>query len=102
MRKIAKVWLYIRRHKYLVTLGVFLLVIGVIDDNSLIHRFQNRREIHELNKEIERYRKQYEEDSKTLKEITSNPKELEKVAREKYLMKEENEDIYIFEEDLKK
>ena len=95
-------WLYIRRHKYLVTLGVFLLVIGVIDDNSLIHRFQNRREIHELNKEIERYRKQYEEDSKTLKEITSNPKELEKVAREKYLMKQENEDIYIFEEDLKK
>ena len=63
---------------------------------------QNRREIHELNKEIERYRKQYEEDSKTLKEITSNPKELEKVAREKYLMKQENEDIYIFEEDLKK
>lgn len=102
MRKIAKVWPYIRRHKYLVTLGVFLLVIGVIDDNSLIHRFQNRREIHELNKEIERYRKQYEEDSKTLKEITSNPKELEKVAREKYLMKQENEDIYIFEEDLKK
>lgn len=102
MRKIAKVWLYIRRHKYLVILGVFLLVIGVIDDNSLIHRFQNRREIHELNKEIERYRKQYEEDSKTLKEITSNPKELEKVAREKYLMKQENEDIYIFEEDLKK
>ena len=30
MRKIAKVWLYIRRHKYLVTLGVFLLVIGVM------------------------------------------------------------------------
>ena len=30
------------------------------------------------------------------------PEELEKVAREKYLMKKENEDIYIFEEDLKK
>lgn len=102
MRKIAKIWLHIRRHKYLVTLGVFLLVIGVIDDNSLIHRFQNRRQIHELNKEIERYRKQYEEDSRMLKEITSNPKELEKVAREKYLMKQENEDVYIFEEDLKK
>lgn len=102
MRKIAKIWQFIRRHKYLVTLAVFLLVIGVIDDNSLIHRFQNRREIHELNKEIERYRKQYEEDSKILKEISSNPKELEKVAREKYLMKQEDEDVYVFEEDLKK
>ena len=36
-----------------------------------------------------------------LKEITSNPKELEKVARERYLMKKSNQDIYVFEEDLK-
>lgn len=42
----------------------------------------------------------YEEDSKTLKEITTNREELEKVAREKYFMKKENEDIFIFEEDL--
>ena len=47
------------------------------------------------------HRKQYEEDSKMLKEITSNKEALEKVAREKYLMKKENEDIFIFEEDLK-
>ena len=35
-----------------------------------------------LNTEIERYRKQYEEDSKLLKEITSNKEALEKVAAE--------------------
>ena len=35
-----------------------------------------------------------------LKEISTNPEALEKVAREKYMMKKENEDIFIFEQDL--
>ena len=35
-----------------------------------------------------------------LKEISSNPEELEKVAREKYLMKKPDEDVYVFEEEL--
>ena len=89
MGKLANIWAFIGRHKYWVTIGAFLLIIGVLDEN----------EIHQLNTEIERYRKQYEEDSKLLKEITSNKEALEKVAREKYLMKKENEDIFIFEED---
>lgn len=46
------------------------------------------------------YRDQYEKDSRTLKELTTHPEELEKVAREKYLMKKANEDIFVFEEDL--
>ncbi len=103
MNKLKNVWGYIRRHKYMFTFIIFLLIIGVLDDeNSLIQRAAHLREIHELNSEIDKYRKQYEEDSRTLKELTNNPKALEKVAREKYLMKEENEDIYIFEEDLEK
>ena len=72
-----------------------------MDENSLIRRIAHKREIHQLNTEIERYRKQYEEDSKLLKEITSNKEALEKVAREKYLMKKPNEDIYVFEEELR-
>ena len=99
MGKLSNIWAFIGRHKYWVTIGAFLLIIGVLDENSLIRRIAHKREIHQLNTEIERYRKQYEEDSKLLKEITSNKEALEKVAREKYLMKKENEDIFIFEED---
>ena len=33
-----------------------------------------------------------------LKELTSNPEALEKIAREKYLMKKPNEDVYVFEQ----
>ena len=102
MVKLLKVWDYIRKHKYMITLGAFLLIIGVLDENSLIQRASHRAEIHQLNTEIERYKKQYNRDSELLKEITSNQEALEKVAREKYFMKKENEDIFVFEDDFKR
>lgn len=98
MEKLRRAWEYIRLHKYLITIVAFLLIIGFLDENNLIRRFSHQREINELKFEIAKYKKQYEEDSKTLKELTTNPEVLEKVAREKYLMKKQNEDIYIFEE----
>ena len=76
----------------------FLVVIVFLDENSLIQRAQPKREISTLKSEIARYRKQYEEDTRKLKELMNNPEALEKIAREKYLMKKPNEDIFIFEE----
>ena len=98
MSKIMTVWNYIRQHKYLITIVAFLIIIVFLDENSLIQRAQHRQEISNLTSEIEKYRKQYEEDTEKLKELTSNPEALEKIAREKYLMKKPNEDIFIFEE----
>ena len=46
MSKLKKAWEYIRQHKYLITILVFLLIIGVLDEeNSLIQRFSHWREI---------------------------------------------------------
>ena len=91
-------WKYIRRHKYLITVLAFLVIIVFLDENSLIQRAQHRQEINDLRTEIEKYRKQYEDDTERLKELTTNPEALEKIAREKYYMKKPNEDIFIFEE----
>ena len=98
MSKFTIVWTYIRQHKYLITIVLFLVIIVFLDENSLIRRAQHRREISALTEEIEKYRKQYAEDTERLKELTANPEALEKIAREKYLMKKPNEDIFIIEE----
>ena len=98
MSKLKSVWTYIRQHKYLITILVFLLIIVFLDENSLIQRAKHQREINALKTEIEKYRKQYEEDTEMLKELEENPEALEKIAREKYFMKKSNEDIFIFEE----
>lgn len=98
MSKLLTIWNYIRRRKYWITLLIFLVVIGFLDENSLVQRIRHHNEISTLNSEIEKYRKQYEEDTERLKELTTNPEALEKIAREKYLMKKPDEDIYVFEE----
>ena len=98
MSKLLTIWNYIRRHKYMITVLIFIVVIGFLDENSLIQWVKHRSEISALNSEIEKYRKQYEEDTEKLKELTSNPEALEKIAREKYLMKKPNEDVYVFEQ----
>ena len=87
MSKLLTIWNYIRRHKYMITVLIFIVVIGFLDENSLIQRVKHRSEISALNSVIEKYRKQYEEDTEKLKELTTNPEALEKIAREKYLMK---------------
>jgi cell division protein FtsB len=86
------------RHKYLITLGVFAVIIVFLDENSAIRRLKYKREIMQLNEEIEKYRAEYEESTEKLNELSSNPESLEKIAREKYLMKKPNEDIYVFSE----
>ena len=98
MSKLMTLWNYIRRHKYLITVVAFLVIIVFLDENSLIQRAQHRQEINDLTSEIAKYRKQYEEDTQRLKELTNSPEALEKIAREKYFMKKPNEDIFIFEE----
>ena len=92
------IWTYIRKHKNLITIAAFLVIIVFLDENSLIQRAKHQQEINTLNSEITKYRKQFEEDTEKLKELTNNPEAMEKIAREKYLMKKPNEDIFIFEE----
>ena len=98
MSKLITVWKYIRQHKYLITIAAFLVIIVFLDENSLIQRQKHQQEINMLKAEIERYRQQFEEDTRKLKELTSNPEAMEKIAREKYSMKRPNEDVFIFEE----
>ena len=98
MDKLITIWSFICRRKYLITAVAFAVIIGFLDENSLFRRLAYEREISQLKEEIEKYRADYEENTKRLNELNSNPDAIEQVAREKYLMKKPNEDIYVFED----
>lgn len=89
----------ISHYKYLITVVVGLLVVGVLDDNSFRKRIQYELQISELEDQIEQYNKQYERDSKKLLEIKKDPKAIEKIARERYFMKADDEDIFVLSTD---
>ena len=89
----------ISHYKYLITIVVGLLVVGVLDDNSFRKRIQYELQISELEDQIEFYNKQYERDSKNLLKIKKDPKAIEKIARERYFMKADDEDIFVLSTD---
>lgn len=93
--------LFFFRHilnKYTVSLLGFGLWIAVLDQDSLIEQMQLRAQINRLKNDKNYYLKKIKEDKRKKEELLSNRENLEKFAREQYLMKKENEDIFIIKE----
>ncbi len=84
-------------NKYLITIVVFLAFIIFVDENNVIRRVQFETKIRALKQDIRHYRKLSEESESKLKKLHSSNAELERVAREDYLMKKPNEDVFIVE-----
>ena len=85
------------KNKYSLSLIVFFVWIVFFDSNNLIERTINLKHVHELEKDKIYHEAQIMENRIKLQELESNPENLEKFAREQYLMKKENEDIFIVE-----
>ena len=82
-------------NKYILTALIFFLWIMLFDQNNLIERRKINKEYKELVEEKTYYQDKIEEDRKRIEELKTNNENLEKFAREQYLMKRENEDIFI-------
>ncbi len=98
MSKIHSAWLFMCRHKYLITALLIVLIVGVVDEDSLLNRHPRRVHIDMLRQEIANYKHQYDEADRKIRDLENNPKAVEKIARERYHMKRENEDVFVFEE----
>ena len=44
MDKLASLWSFVRKHKYLITLALFAVIIGFLDENSVVRRLGYARE----------------------------------------------------------
>ena len=95
MSRLNSVFLFILRHKYMVVIFFIVLIVGFIDDNSFMHRFDRRSRMGQLRSEIEAYKTQYETADRQLREMDSDPKAIEKMARERYYMKRPGEDVFV-------
>ena len=82
-------------NKYWVVSIVFVILTFTAGDSSLYKRYTYDEKIRSLENEIEHYRKEIEINSKKLKDLHTDKEGLERFAREEYLMKRENEDIFI-------
>lgn len=99
MSKIHSVWLFMCRHKYFITFLIIALIVGVVDEDSFLNRHPRRVRIDMLRQEIANYKHQYDEADSKIRELESNPKAVEKIARERYHMKRADEDVFVFVSD---
>ena len=86
------------KNKYLILFLFFILWIIFIDDYNLINQSKIKSKVEDLNKQKEFYITEIKSDSTELYKLQNDPDEQEKFAREKFLMKKENEEIFIIRE----
>ena len=96
MKHSIKYWAF--KLKYLVALAIFVVAIGFVGENCLVNRIGQQQEIAKLKGEIDEYNRKFEKDKATLDALKHDPDAMKEVARSRYYMKTDNEDIFIIEE----
>lgn len=85
--------------KYVVVTLIGIILIGFVDENSVWHHMSNKQRISELQEEIDAYTLQNKNDQAQIQKLDSDPKAIKKIARERYFMKADNEDIFVLSDD---
>ena len=96
-KKIRFIWSKIR-NKYALAFLVFLIWLLFFDEHNLFQQYRNSRKLNQLEKQEDYYRQKIEADIRKLEELQTSEENLEKFAREQFLMKRENEDVFVIEE----
>lgn len=96
---LSKAWEFVKRHKYLITILIFAIHMIFLSEYSLITRIKNRITIAQLKSEIEEYNREYKKNSDILENLDNESAYVERIAREQYYMKKDNEDIFIIKND---
>ena len=95
-----KIWPWVK-NKYVLTIAVFTVWMLFFDQNNAVDRLKMSGEIRQLEADRRYYTGEIEKDSTRLHELTTDRDNLEKYAREQFLMKKENEDVFVVIEEEK-
>ena len=85
-------------NKYWLVTILFLLATLFLGDSNLQNRYKYDERIRFLENEINRYKLEIEQNKRKIQELQTDKEGLERFAREEYLMKKENEDLFLIEE----
>lgn len=87
---------YAKRNKiYVAIVVIFVVYMLFFDEFNLIRINRDKRKLKYLQKEQVILEKKIESDKKKLEILSSDPDALERLAREEYFLKKENEEVYV-------
>ncbi len=85
------------KNKYIITLIAFVVWMIFFDAKDILTQRERTSELRQLQESKAYYTAEIAAERKALEELKSNPAAIEKYAREKYLMKRDNEDLFIIQ-----
>jgi len=89
-------WFKCFTNTYILVLTLFVVWMAFFDTNSLMIHLELRKEVRKLKRQKEFLQQEIQKDQEILEKM-SDGNELERLAREKYYMKKEKEEIFLIE-----
>ena len=83
------------KNKYLIAVVLFIVWITFFDNFNLIKQSKIKKNIKQLEENKKFYIEEITKDSSEYYNLLNDAEKREKFAREKFLMKKEDEDVYI-------
>jgi cell division protein FtsB len=96
--RVSDVW-HLWFMKYLLVCVIGILIVGFLDENSILSHFYYMQRKEALKEEIKVYEDLNQSNKDKIKQLQENPKAMEKIARERYFMKADDEDIFVLSDD---
>jgi len=84
--------------KWGIALVIFIVYILWVNEHNLIQHYRNKRKLSQLKVQNELLQNKIETDRQKIHELQTNQENLEKFAREQFLMHKENEDVFVVTE----
>jgi len=99
MIQFSKIKTIVIQNRFWLTILIFIVWVGLFDDNNLIDRISSLKKLNQLNEDKVYLLNKISEDKQNLENLKNNEQTIEKFAREQYFMKRDNEDVFIIVED---
>ncbi len=83
------------KNKYLISFLVFFVWLLVFDQHNFIDRVKTKQYLNKIVQDTLHYQSNITKDRKIIDQLETDKDKLEKFAREEYMMKADDEDIFI-------
>ena len=104
IERVKELWFEIKeklpkplKNFYVLTVLFFVLWMIFVDVDKMSRQWRKSQSNEELNREVNFYKEKIKKADEELKGLKNNPEKLERLAREKYYMHKETEDVFVIE-----
>ena len=84
-------------NRYVYAVVIFLVLFLFVDQFNLFEQIRLRRTLNDQNEQIDFYENEISESRDLLNRLENDTATMEQVARENYMMKRDNEVVYLIE-----